>query len=377
MVDPITASIPLFFVLIGVELAVGAATGRLRGERPLYRWADALVDLGCGVSSQVTGMVLASVVAVGAYSAVYGACRLMAWPEGVVGVVGAFVLVDLLYYWWHRASHRVNVLWAAHVVHHQSEDYNLAVALRQAMLTALTSIPFYLPLAVVGVPPATFFLCSSLNTLYQFWIHTRLIGRLGPLEWVLNTPSHHRVHHGINPRYIDKNHAGVFIVWDRLFGTFAPEAEEPVYGTVGGFRSANAIVANVEPIVSLLSLARRARGWDRLCVLVRPPEWRPEGSITIPEPTTSLRWRPEGSAPAVAWTALWLLWSAAALVWCLIQVDERPITEIAVVGVSILWTVGSWGGVFSTNGPPARSWWWSEGARVVAVLAVAGWLFAR
>jgi sterol desaturase/sphingolipid hydroxylase (fatty acid hydroxylase superfamily) len=374
MVDPITASIPLFFVLIGVELAVGAATGRLRGPRPLYRWADALVDLGCGVSSQVTGMVLSTVVAAGAYVAVYGSCRLGSWPEGVGGVVIAFVLVDCLYYWWHRASHRVNLLWAAHVVHHQSEDYNLAVALRQAMFTALTSIPFYLPLAVIGVPPATFFLCSSLNTLYQFWIHTRLIGRLGPLEWVLNTPSHHRVHHGINPRYIDKNHAGVFIVWDRLFGTFAPEDDEPVYGTVGGFKSANALFANLEPLLSLWAVARQARGWDRLFVLVRPPEWRPEGPIQIPEPAGELRWRPEASGGAVAWTAAWLVVSAAALTWCLIYQHDRPLVQVAAAGVLILWTVASWGGLFSTIGPPGRAWWWSEGARVVGVIAVAGWI---
>ena len=114
----------------------------------------------------------------------------------------------------------MNAGWAAHVVHHQSEEYNLTVALRQGAFQPAFSWVFYLPLAVLGFPPAMFLAVSSFNTLYQFWIHTRLIGRLGPLEWVLNTPSHHRVHHGRNPRYIDRNHGGTLIVWDRLFGTF-------------------------------------------------------------------------------------------------------------------------------------------------------------
>ena len=235
MYDPIALAIPGFFVLIAAELGLGAVMGRLGGPRPLYRYVDALTDLGCGVLSQVTGLVLGAVVANGVYTAVYEAGHL--WdPPRVPGLLGnegpgffsasashlllwifAFIAVDFIYYWWHRAHHRVNLLWAAHVVHHQSEDYNLAVALRQSILTALTSIPFYLPLAILGVPPVTFFVCSALNTLYQFWIHTRLVGKLGPLEWLINTPSHHRVHHGINPAYIDKNHAGVFIVWDRWF----------------------------------------------------------------------------------------------------------------------------------------------------------------
>ena len=122
--------------------------------------------------------------------------------------VACYVGHDFLYYWFHRASHEVNVGWAAHVVHHQSEEYNLAVALRQGALQPAVSWVFYLPLAVLGFPPAMFLAVSSIDTLYQFWIHTRLVGRLGPLEWVLNTPSHHRVHHARNPRYIDSNYGG-------------------------------------------------------------------------------------------------------------------------------------------------------------------------
>ena len=148
------------------------------------------------------------------------------WLAAIVLFLG----VDCAYYWFHRIAHEYNAPWAGHVVHHSSEDYNLAVALRQGTFQGLFSWVFYLPLALVGFPPAWFAAMSSFDTLYQFWIHTRAIGKLGPLEWVLNTPSHHRVHHGRNPKYLDKNYAGTLIIWDRMFGTFQAEEEEPVYG---------------------------------------------------------------------------------------------------------------------------------------------------
>ena len=152
-------------------------------------------------------------------------------------VIGAQVLFfvyldDFLYYWFHRLSHEINAFWAAHVVHHQSEEYNLAVALRQGTFQGVFSWVFYLPLAVLGFPPLVFLTVSSIDTLYQFWIHTRVIGRLGPLEWVLNTPSNHRVHHAKNPQYIDKNCGGALIIWDRMFGTYAAEVEPPVFGVL-------------------------------------------------------------------------------------------------------------------------------------------------
>jgi hypothetical protein len=173
------------------------------------------------------------------------------------------------------------------VVHHQSEEYNLSVALRQSWLQNVPESLFYWPLAIIGFPPAMFGTVFALDVLYQFWIHTRVIGRLGPLEWVLNTPSHHRVHHGINPRYIDKNYAGVLIVWDRLFGTFQEEVEEPTYGTVKPLSSWNPLWANLDGWVEIVKLARRApRFVDKLKVWVAPPEWLPAelgGRAVIPE----------------------------------------------------------------------------------------------
>jgi sterol desaturase/sphingolipid hydroxylase (fatty acid hydroxylase superfamily) len=271
----IALAIPFFFLLIAVELAVAARRGRR-----VYRFADAIADLGCGVTQRVLllffeGLLLA------AYVALYRHARVVDLAtHPITAWVVAFLYVDLSYYWWHRASHRVNFLWAAHVVHHQSEDYNLAVALRQAVLTPVTGLPFSLPLALLGVPPLLFVTADALSTLYQFWIHTELVGRLGPLEGVLNTPSHHRVHHGRNAAYLDRNYGAVLIVWDRLFGTYAPEREPPTYGITKPLRSFNALWAQLEPWVALAGLARGARTWrERLAVWLAPPErafpWQP------------------------------------------------------------------------------------------------------
>ncbi len=271
MKDYIVLAIPVFFALIALEWLASRLL-----ERDVYRLADSLGDLGCGIVDQLLGLFMKTAVFAG-YLALYQG-RLCDLPGDSAWVwLACFVGVDFLYYWFHRKSHEVAFLWAAHAVHHQSEEYNLTVALRQGALQGWFSWVFYLPLALVGFPPVVFLTCSSFNTLYQFWIHTRLIGRLGPVERLFNTPSHHRVHHGRNPEYIDRNHAGVFIVWDKLFGTFAPEREEPVYGVTSPLRSWNPVWANLDVWAGLLREARRASRWaDRLRVFLKPPGWRPE-----------------------------------------------------------------------------------------------------
>ena len=208
--------------------------------------------------------------------------------------MAVFVLVDFLYYWTHRLSHRVNILWAGHVVHHSSEEYNLTVALRQSALHGLFTWVFYLPLALVGVPPRMFVTAYALNLIYQFWIHTREIGKLpAPVELVMNTPSHHRVHHGVNPKYQDRNYAGVFIVWDRLFGSFQPEEEEPVYGITKPLASWSPLWANVHVFADIAHGVRHAARWsDRLRVVFGHPGWRPVelgGPIVPPNVTASTR----------------------------------------------------------------------------------------
>lgn len=210
MPNPIALAIPFFFLLIAIEWVVARRMGL-----QVYRFNDAITDLSCGITQQVTGLFL-RVLVLAPYVWLYAHGRTTTLSDTAISThVLAFLGVDLGYYLWHRFTHETNLGWATHVVHHQSEDYNLAVALRQSVTSALTSWPFLLPLALLGVSPLVVFTHSALNTLYQFWIHTETIDRLGPIERVLNTPSHHRVHHAINARYVDRNYAGVLIVWDR------------------------------------------------------------------------------------------------------------------------------------------------------------------
>jgi sterol desaturase/sphingolipid hydroxylase (fatty acid hydroxylase superfamily) len=277
----IVLAIPVFFLLIAVEWAAARVL-----EPDAYRFSDSVADLGCGILDQVVGVFTKTAVFAG-YLFLFDRYRWWSVPEASWAWVACFLGVDFLYYWFHRWSHEVNAGWAAHVVHHQSEEYNLTVALRQGAFQQLFSWVFYLPLALLGFPPLMFLTCSGLNTLYQFWIHTRLVGKLGPLEWVLNTPSHHRVHHGRNPKYIDRNHAGTLIVWDRLFGTFKEEEEEPVYGVTSPLRTFDPLRAHVRQWGEMGRLARQTRGWaDRLRILTRPPGWRPAelgGFLSPPE----------------------------------------------------------------------------------------------
>ena len=211
----IVLAIPVFFLLIVIEFAA-----TWRAERRAYRLADAVNDLSCGILQQLIELFLKTLL-FGGYVYIYERWRVASLSASSALVWAACLVgVDFLYYWFHRTSHEVGAVWAAHVVHHQSEDFNLAVALRQGAFQGAFSWVFYLPLALLGFPPLVFLTVSSVNTLYQFWIHTETIRSLGPLEWVFNTPSHHRVHHGRNPEYIDRNHAGMFIVWDRMFGTY-------------------------------------------------------------------------------------------------------------------------------------------------------------
>jgi sterol desaturase/sphingolipid hydroxylase (fatty acid hydroxylase superfamily) len=275
MANYIALAVPFFFLFIAIELVVAWRQGR-----KLYRLPDAFADLGCGITQRISLLFFDAFLGIGYYW-IYQHGKIVdltKYPLAMWAVT--FVGVDLVFYLWHRASHRVNFLWAAHVVHHQSEEFNFAVALRQGILTPITSVPFALPLAFLGVPPLVYGAVSAISTLYQFWIHTQLIGKLGPLERILNTPSHHRVHHARNPAYIDRNYGAIFIIWDRLFGTFAEEREAPQYGITKPLGSFNPLLAQVQSLGDLNAESRGAPSlWQRLAVWFAPPErvfpWRP------------------------------------------------------------------------------------------------------
>jgi sterol desaturase/sphingolipid hydroxylase (fatty acid hydroxylase superfamily) len=335
----IALAVPFFFLLIGIEVAVAR-----KRRRASYRFTDAVADLGCGISQRIT-LLFTEALLVAAYVLVYQHLRVAdLGGHLVLASLFAFVAVDFIYYWWHRASHRMNFLWAAHVIHHQSEDFNLAVALRQSVLTPVTFTPFALPLALIGVPPLIYLAAVSLNTLYQFWIHTELIGKLGPLEAVLNTPSHHRVHHARNEAYLDRNYAAVFIIWDRMFGTFAPERQAPDYGITKPLRSFNPLWAQLQPLAELTALSTTAPSWrDRLRVWLAPPErsfsWSPAHTVAAGaakyDVPVSARLRAYVSinfALAVLATFLLMLWSQT--------LPALPLTIAAVLVLAAIVTAG-------------------------------------
>lgn len=190
-----------------------------------------------------------------------------------------FFAEDLCYYWFHRAHHEVRFLWAAHVNHHSSTRFNLSTALRQPLLTPLTGPLFWSPLALIGYPPWMIMTAQAWSLLYQFWIHTEAIDKLGPLEWILNTPSHHRVHHGKNVPYLDKNHAGILIIWDRLFGTFALEETPVVYGLTHDIHTYNPLRIGFHEVAAIgRDVARAPTIGAKLGYVFAPPGWSHDGS---------------------------------------------------------------------------------------------------
>ena len=271
----IVLAMPVFLLLIAVEFAVG-----LRRGRNTYALADTLSSIGLGMLSRVAD-VFTLALRLGIYVWVQDHAAL--WRDGgfwtsPAGWLLALVCYDFLYYWNHRIGHEVGVFWAAHVVHHQSQHYNLSTALRQPASYALLGWVFYLPMALAGVPPLVFAVVGLVDLLYQFWIHTEQIGSLGRFDRWFASPSNHRVHHAVNGRYLDRNYGGILMLWDHLFGTFEPEdpAEPCVYGTRKPLQSWDPVWANAEVYAALARDSARAKRWrDKLQAWLRPPGWRP------------------------------------------------------------------------------------------------------
>jgi alkylglycerol monooxygenase len=279
----IVLATPVFLLLIALEWAIGWRRGR-----NTYRLHDALASIGLGILSQITG-VFAKVAAIGLYALAYEHAALVRLPASEPWVwIAALVGYDLCYYWKHRLGHTCAVLWAAHAVHHQSEDYNLSTALRQTSSDWLFGWLFYLPLAIAGFPPLVFAVVALIDLLYQFWVHTQQIGKLGWFDRWFCAPSNHRVHHAVNQRYLDRNFGGILIVWDRLFGSYEEERDdEPcIYGTRKPLASWNPLWANLAVYAQLLHDSRHARGWrSKLKIWLMPPGWRPkELEARFPQP---------------------------------------------------------------------------------------------
>lgn len=269
----IVLATPVFLALILLEWWVGVRRGR-----NTYRVNDAINSIGLGMLSQVAE-VFATAMKLGIYTLAFEHLAIWQLPVQSLWVWGlGLLLYDFFYYWHHRFGHTSAVFWAAHVVHHQSEDYNLSTALRQTSSGWLLGWIFYLPMAVLGFPPLVFAVVALIDLLYQYWVHTQQIGRLGWFDRWFCAPSNHRVHHAVNDVYLDRNYGGILILWDRMFGSFQPELDEQpcVYGTRKPLRSWNPLWANLEVYAALAKDSWHARNWlDKVRIWFKPPGWRP------------------------------------------------------------------------------------------------------
>jgi alkylglycerol monooxygenase len=287
----IVLATPVFLALIALEFFWGWRKGR-----DTYRLQDAISSISLGMLSQFTA-VFTRLLRVGIYTAVYSWLSLL--PEETArafwttwyGWVLALVFYDLCYYWLHRAGHESAIFWASHVVHHQSQDYNLSTALRQTSSGALLGWVFYLPMALAGVPPAVFGVVALIDLLYQFWVHTEHVPKLGWFDHWFCSPSNHRVHHAVNDAYLDKNYGGILILWDRIFGSFQEESEPCVYGTRSPLKSWDPLWANTEVYAALFKDAWHTRNWvDKLRVFFKPPGWRPaDVAVQFPKPAFDIQ----------------------------------------------------------------------------------------
>jgi sterol desaturase/sphingolipid hydroxylase (fatty acid hydroxylase superfamily) len=264
--------LPVFLTTGFLELGIA-----LRKRPGTYALRDTLANVALFLGSQVIGLG-ARVFHVPIFVWLY-THRFFELRAGVLTFVVLFFADDLAYYAYHRASHVIRLLWTSHEVHHSSTSYNLSVAGRQPWTSVFFGWIFWAPLALAGMRPEWIVVAQSLNLAYQFFLHTRLVGKLGPLEWVLNTPSHHRVHHGTETAYLDRNYGGVLIIWDRLFGTFTEEKAEPSYGILKPVHSNNPFVIVAHAWIDLARDVALAPSFSaRVAYLVKPPGWRHDGS---------------------------------------------------------------------------------------------------
>jgi sterol desaturase/sphingolipid hydroxylase (fatty acid hydroxylase superfamily) len=288
--SPIVYAIPVFMITILVETWVARRRTREHGDSGIYSLADALTSLHFGIASQVM-LAFTWVFTFGFYLFSFEHLRLTTLPRDEWWVwLLALVVYDFCYYWAHRCGHEINLMWASHQVHHSSEYFNLTTALRQTATGAFTAWPFYVAMAVLGVPPIVFATVALIDLLYQYWVHTELVPKLGFVEKILVTPSHHRVHHGQNDYCIDRNYGGVFIIWDKVFGTFAEErdSEKVIYGIRTPLASFNPVWGNLKGYRDIWRQAKAsASPRDAIRIWLEPPEAMATQPITSTDLTVT------------------------------------------------------------------------------------------
>ena len=269
--DPTVFAIPVFIALIIIEAAINT-----KKNLNLYKFKDSAASITMGLGSVVIGL-LTKTFAFFVFLWIYQ-FRLFEIPN-TWWMWGILLLADdVTFYWYHRLAHQIRFFWAAHVQHHSSEHMNFSVALRQSWGEPFIKFLFYIWLPFIGFNPVSILIMQAISLVYQFFPHTKLVGKLGPIEWVFNTPSHHRVHHATQVQYLDKNHAGILIIWDRIFGTFQKEIEVPTYGITVNINSFNPLKIASHEYISLWQDMRSSKKLsDKIKYLINPPGWSHDG----------------------------------------------------------------------------------------------------
>lgn len=268
-------AVPFFIALLLLELWF-----TIREHKQSYATKDTFSSLSMGIGNLIIGILTTKAIVFGSFVFIYQfriATLGYAWWVWIL----AFFADDLSYYWFHRSAHHIRWFWASHVVHHSSQHYNLSTALRQTWTGNLTgSFVFWIWMPFIGFDPVMIMIMQQVSLIYQFWIHTEAIDKLPrPVEFIFNTPSHHRVHHGSDLKYLDKNHAGILIIWDRLFGTFKAEEERPVYGLTKNIESHNPLVIAFKEWGDLFGkVSKSGSPVNSAKYLLRPPGWSHDGT---------------------------------------------------------------------------------------------------
>ncbi len=360
-------AIPFFVLAVMVESLYGWRT-----RNNTYRLADTINSLQLGTLSRLRGVVQLGIVGI-SYHAISGGWTLFTLDPGNWLVwLFAFVAYDLCYYFSHRYGHEWRILWASHVVHHSSEEFNLSTALRQTSTGWLNGI-FYLPLYVIGVPVELMISVGSLNLIYQFWVHTEHVRRIGWFEWILVSPSNHRVHHAKNPRYIDRNYGGVFIIWDRIFGTFQDElADEPcVYGITKQLNSWNPVWANLHAWTDGIRQSwQTPRLVDKVKVWFKSPAWNAPGVTEGEYDWHAAKYAPPAS-PLARGLSFAQFWPHVGAVFVLIGYADA-LTQLQVLSTAIWLTFGFYVQGLLIEGRPRALY--AEWLRIGSGVPLALWL---
>ena len=323
-------AVPFFLTFIGLEYLISQKQGKT-----YFRFNDSVTNLSIGIFER-----LLDVFTIGAFYYVYDSLHrhfaIFDIKPGVLLWIALLICTDFIWYWYHRLAHEVSIFWCAHVVHHQSEEFNYTVSARITVFQAFIRTGFWAVLPVIGFPPGMITSMLLVHGLYPFFVHTRTIGRLGILEYILVTPSHHRVHHASNPQYLDKNYGDVFIIWDKLFGTFEKESEEPVYGLTKPLQSNSFLWQHFHFMLEMIYTVRRTEGWkNRLKVIFGKPDRVDTGAREVLESRFLVQNKERTVMNKLYNYVLWQIVATLVLLFSFLLL-EQYVPVVIQVGISLL-----------------------------------------